>query len=230
MSRTPTSSQPDSRRSAPDDVRLAEMKRRRRHGLIALILSDLRSYVYHVHWHRVSQYPAWRRPLVVLGVVLRFDTLWAVWAFRWKRFFLDWHVPLVPRVIDRFMAVAYQVQIGDHVFVGPGLYLPHGFVVIDGIVEIGANCVLSTWVTLGLRSSSTDGFSFMGPQVGDGLWVGTHSALIGDIRIGNHVSVGAHSMVIHDLPPLCTAAGAPARVIHRVKDGVVERVDPPSRN
>jgi serine O-acetyltransferase len=118
----------------------------------------------------------------------------------------------------------YQVQIGDHVFIGPGLYLPHGFVVIDGFVEIGRNCVISPFVTIGLRNSGESGFSFIGPQAGDYFWVGTHSSLLGDISIGNHTTVGANSMVLSDLPGYCTAAGTPAKLIRQLSREAVEEL------
>jgi serine O-acetyltransferase len=195
--------------------RIAALQQKERPGLGHLLLSDLLTHVYQTRWRPLSNYPGWQRPWQVLCVVMRFDTLWAAWGYRWKRFYLRWHVPILPRIIDRVLAFGYQVQIGDHVYIGPGLYLAHGCVVMDGFVELGSNCVISPWVTFGLRNSKGGGFSFLGPQVGDGLWVGTHTALLGDITIGDQVSVGAHSLVLDDLPSHCTAAGIPAKVMRK---------------
>lgn len=189
-----------------------------------MLLADMRIHIYQVRWRPLSSYPAWQRVFIALAVLLRFDTLWAVWGYRFKRFFLRWQVPILPRLIDRFLATAYQVQIGDHVYIGPGLYIPHGFVVMDGFVEIGRNCTISPFVTFGLRNSAAGGFSFVGPCAGDGLWVGTHSMLLGDIELGDHVTVGANSMLLHDLPGHCTAAGSPAKVVRTFTEAELDQI------
>jgi serine O-acetyltransferase len=196
-------------------MRIAAIREKKRPGLISLMASDLQMHIYQVRWRALRSYPTWQRPLVVLGVLFRLDTLWAVWGYRLKRFFVRSHIPLLPQVIDLVVGIGYQVQIGDHVYIGPGLYIPHGHVVMDGFVELGRNCTISPFVTFGLRNSRGGGFSFLGPRCGDGLWVGTHSALLGDIVLGNHVSVGAHSLVLADLPDYCTAAGVPAKLLRR---------------
>jgi serine O-acetyltransferase len=203
-------------------MRLAALEQRRRPAWFKLAYSDLERNFYQTRWRSLSGCPAWQRPFVALGVIFRFDTLWACWGYRVKRGLLNWHIPVLPRVVDRLLAAFYQVQIGDHVYIGPGLYLPHGMVVIDGFVEIGRNCVISPFVTMGLRNSASGGFSFFGPQAGDGLWVGTHCSLLGDIKIGDHVSIGANSMLIDDLPDYCTAAGSPAKVLRRLSQAEVE--------
>ncbi|MEX2237986.1 MAG: hypothetical protein WEB00_10670 [Dehalococcoidia bacterium] len=205
-------------------TRIRAIEKRERPGIFSLLLSDLLRNVYQTRWRRLATFPAWERPWVILTLILRFDTLWACWAYRWKRFYLNWHIPILPRVIDRFLAVMYQVQIGDHVYIGPGLYLPHGFVVMDGFVEIGRNPVISPYVTFGLRNSQAGGFSFIGPCAGDALWVGTHATLIGDIQLGDHVSIGANSLLIESLPSYCTAAGSPARIIRQFNREEIEEL------
>lgn len=204
--------------------RIAAIASRKRPGTFSLMYLDLLRNIYQTRWRHLSTYPAWQRPWQMLCFILRFDTLWAVWGYRVKRFFLRWGIPVFPRIIDRLLAAGYQVQIGDHVYIGPGLYLPHGFVVIDGFVEIGRNCVISPFVTIGLRNSREGGFSFLGPQAGDGLWIGTHTTLLGDISLGDYCSVGANSMVLSDLPSYCTAAGAPARVIRQLGPAEIDRM------
>jgi serine O-acetyltransferase len=206
-------------------MRIAEIEARQRPSTFHLMHADLLRNIYQTRWRHLDTYPAWQRPWQLLCFILRFDTLWAVWGYRLKRFFLRWHVPVVPRIIDRLLAAGYQVQIGDHVYIGPGLYIPHGFVVIDGFVEIGRNCVISPFATIGLRNSNEGGFSFLGPRAGDALWIGTHATLLGDITLGDHTSIGANSLVLSDLPGYCTAAGTPARIIRQFDREEFERLE-----
>lgn len=50
--------------------------------------------------------------------------------------------------------------------------------------------------------------------IGDDTWLGERVAVIG-AQIGKHCVIGAHSVVTHDIPDYCVAAGAPARIIKR---------------
>jgi acetyltransferase-like isoleucine patch superfamily enzyme len=51
--------------------------------------------------------------------------------------------------------------------------------------------------------------------IGAGSWLGHGTVVLPGVRIGRHVAVGAGSVVATDLPDLCVAAGAPARVLRR---------------
>lgn len=115
-------------------------------------------------------------------------------------------VPVLPRLCHRAAMALAQVCIGDPVVVGPGLYLPHGQVVIDGITEIGSGVVIAPWVTVGLRAGD-----FTGPRLGDGVNLGTGAKVIGAVRIGDGAVVGANAVVVDDVPAGATVTGVPAR-------------------
>ncbi|MFD2361700.1 MULTISPECIES: serine O-acetyltransferase [unclassified Arthrobacter] len=51
------------------------------------------------------------------------------------------------------------------------------------------------------------------PSVGDDCTIGTGATLLGPITVGNDVQIGAHTLVISDLPSGVTAVGAPARIV-----------------
>lgn len=48
-------------------------------------------------------------------------------------------------------------------------------------------------------------------------YCGAKVMIIGGIRIGNNVTIGAGSVVVKDIPDDCVAVGNPARVIKQVK-------------
>lgn len=52
--------------------------------------------------------------------------------------------------------------------------------------------------------------------VGNGSWLGHGTVVLPGARIGEHVVVGANSVVTGDLPDKCVAAGVPARVIRQL--------------
>lgn len=51
-------------------------------------------------------------------------------------------------------------------------------------------------------------------RIGEGSWIGENVCIIG-ASIGKHCTIGANSVVTHDIPDYCVAVGAPARVIKR---------------
>jgi serine O-acetyltransferase len=116
-------------------------------------------------------------------------------------------VPLLPRLAHRLAIATSQVAIGDPVVVRPGLYLLHGQVVIDGLVEVGEGVTIGPWVTIGLRGS------YQGPTIGAGVSIGTGAKLIGPVRIGAGAQIGANAVVLDDVPAGATAVGAPARCV-----------------
>ncbi|MBQ9407576.1 MAG: acyltransferase [Desulfovibrio sp.] len=47
----------------------------------------------------------------------------------------------------------------------------------------------------------------------DYAWIGMNSIILKGVTIGRGAIIGAGSVVTHDVPPLCLAAGVPARVL-----------------
>lgn len=52
--------------------------------------------------------------------------------------------------------------------------------------------------------------------IGENVWTGKNVCIMPGVTIGKGVIVGANSVVTHDLPDNCIAAGAPAKVIGRI--------------
>lgn len=51
------------------------------------------------------------------------------------------------------------------------------------------------------------------PIIGDNVFLGANVTIIGGVRIGNNVEVGAGSVVVKDVPDNCVVAGNPAKII-----------------
>ena len=87
-------------------------------------------------------------------------------------------VPVLPRVAHRLAMASAQVSIGDPVIVHPGVYVVHGQVVIDGLVEIHSGTVISPFVTIGLRGD------LVGPTIGPNVSIGTGAKVLGKVHVG----------------------------------------------
>jgi serine O-acetyltransferase len=117
-------------------------------------------------------------------------------------------IPVVPRLAHRLAIVIAQVSIGDPVVVHPGVYMPHGQVVADGLVEIHSGVDIAPFVTIGLRAGDV-----RGPTIERDVSIGTGAKLIGPVRIGAGARVGANAVVVDDVPAGVTVVGAPARPV-----------------
>jgi serine O-acetyltransferase len=56
------------------------------------------------------------------------------------------------------------------------------------------------------------------PIIGNNVYIGAGAKILGSITIGDNVIIGANAVVTRNVPPNCTVAGVPARIIKR--DGV----------
>jgi len=117
-------------------------------------------------------------------------------------------VPVLPRLAHRLAMALAQVSIGDPVVVQPGVYIVHGQVVADGLVEIESGAVLFPWVTIGLRAGDVQG-----AVIERDVSVGTGAKVIGPVRIGAGARIGANAVVVDDVAPGVTVVGAPARPV-----------------
>lgn len=135
----------------------------------------------------------------------------AVLVYRLQVFFHDAGFKPLATLLSRFNHSIFSVTIGNNVRTTGGLYLAHGYVVIDGIVNLGHSVQIAPFVTIGLTNSEGRPFDLVGPTIGDHVNIGTGSRILGPIRIGDHVKIGANSVVVHDVPSHHTAVGAPAR-------------------
>jgi serine O-acetyltransferase len=136
------------------------------------------------------------------------DAFLAQLLYRAKASMQRREIPVLPRIAHKLAMATAQVSIGDPVVVKPGLYVIHGQIVLDGMVEVGYGAVIAPWVTVGLRAGNV-----RGATIGNGVHLGTGTKVIGPVRIGDNARIGANAVVVDDVPPGVTAIGAPARAI-----------------
>lgn len=117
-------------------------------------------------------------------------------------------VPGLPRLAHRLAMITAQVSIGDPVVMAPGVYIVHGQVVADGLVEIGPGVQLFPWVTIGLKAGQIQGATIEAE-----VSIGTGAKVIGPVRIGAGARVGANAVVVGDVAAGATVAGVPATPI-----------------
>lgn len=131
--------------------------------------------------------------------------------------------PLARWVLAR-LKFRLGISIPPDTDIGPGFYIGHfGGIVVNGQCVIGRNCNISHGVTLG---SANRGPRKGCPVIGDNVYLGPGSKIIGSVRVGDNAAVGANCVVTRDVPENAVVGGAPARVLSwKGSADYVERID-----
>ena len=116
------------------------------------------------------------------------------------------------RIVSQFSRLLTGIEIHPGAKIGRRFFIDHGMgVVIGETAEIGDDVLLYQGVTLGGTGKE---HGKRHPTLGDGVVVGTGAKILGNIMIGDHVKIGAGSVVIRSVPAHSTVVGVPGRVVH----------------
>ncbi len=117
------------------------------------------------------------------------------------------------RIMIRHYSYKFGFQIPFTTKMGKGLYFSHfGTVVINKNVIIGENCNINHNVTIGRQNRGSKKGS---PTIGNFVWMGTGSVIVGKITIGDNVLIAPNSYVNFDVPSNSVVIGNPARIVEK---------------
>jgi acetyltransferase-like isoleucine patch superfamily enzyme len=97
----------------------------------------------------------------------------------------------------------FSITIGDDVWTGHHVYITdqnHGY----------------TDLTRPISQQSQPERSVV---IGNGSWLGHGSIVLPGVTIGEHVVIGANSVVTRDIPSYSVAVGSPAKVVRKYEEG-----------
>ena len=121
----------------------------------------------------------------------------AVVLYRLAHWFKSHRVPVLGPAFARLSLFLTSVDIAPAARIGPGLFISHGTgLVIGNGVRIGRNGTLLHQVTIGAPTGKR--LDLM-PTLGDNVFVGAGSRLIGRIEIGDDVFIGVNCVVAEDI-------------------------------
>lgn len=140
----------------------------------------------------------------------------AILMHRFIHIMYNLKIPFFPRLFSQISRFLTGIEIHPGATIGPGFFIDHGAgVVIGETAEIGDNCVLFHNVTLGGTGKHK---GKRHPTLGNSVAVGTGATILGPVRIGDNVNIGANTFVyMVDIPDNCTVVGTPALIVR--KDG-----------
>jgi len=157
----------------------------------------------------------------VLEIVLCYPGFHAILLHRLAHRLYQWRLTLLARVISQISRFFTHVEIHPGARIGRRFFIDHGSgVVIGETSEIGDDVLIYQGVTLGGTGAER---GKRHPTIGDRVVIGTGAKVLGNIRIGDNVKVGAGSVVVHPVPDNSTVVGVPGRVVRiRPEGGVLE--------
>jgi serine O-acetyltransferase len=150
-----------------------------------------------------------------LEVILTYAGFHALLFYRFAHWLWKKRIPFIPRALSQFARFITGIEIHPGATIGSGMFIDHGMgVVIGETAEIGDNVTLFQGVTLGGTGKQR---GKRHPTLGNHVVVGTGAKVLGPIKIGNYVKIGANAVVLQDVPDHSTVVGIPGRIV-RIKD------------
>ncbi len=163
----------------------------------------------------------------ILEILLAYPGLHAIWLHRIAHALFRRHLPLIPRLISHFNRFVTGIEIHPGAQIGRRFFVDHGMgVVIGETSEVGDDVLVYQGVTLGGTGKQR---GKRHPTIGNNVTLGVGVAVLGAINVGDHVRVGAGSVVIKDVPSYSTVVGVPGRVtaIYDPETGQTEKLPDP---
>ncbi len=175
---------------------------------------DLRRYIKADFEAQEMQHP--------MAARFTFGENWAMFEYIKTLRKLEYYKNTPPRFIGRLLYAWYLLKhrrqclkCDMYIYpniVGEGFKIVHpGYRRVDNVVKsIGKNCTVLPMVLFGKK---TPDVAYGCIEVGDNCYFGTGCTILGPVKIGNNVIVGAGAVVTKDIPDNFTVAGVPAKII-----------------
>jgi serine O-acetyltransferase len=139
----------------------------------------------------------------------------AICVFRYGRWtrsikprLLSYPFKFVYVVLQTLIDILFGINVSVNCDIGPGFYIGHfGCIIVHA--DMGRNCSIGQGVTIGTKGAGkSDGC----PVLGDNVYVGAGAKIIGRIRVGNDVVIGANTVVVKDVPDGMRVTGVAVRM------------------
>lgn len=146
----------------------------------------------------------------ILYVIFLYPGFHALLFYRIAHFFSNLKLKLIARLISQIARFLTGIEIHPGAKIGKRLFIDHGMgIVIGETTTIGDNCTIYHGVTLG--GTGKDKYK-RHPDLGNNVIVGCGAKVLGPIKIGNNVKIGANSVVLKEVPDNSTVVGVPGKI------------------
>lgn len=106
----------------------------------------------------------------------------------------------------------FGIEIKSSTKIGKGFVMCHPYnITITPHAKIGNNVNIMKGATIGLSEGKRKG----APTIGNSVYIGLNSTVIGGITIGDDVLIAPNTFVNEDVPSHSIVIGSPCKIIHR---------------
>lgn len=133
--------------------------------------------------------------------------LHAVWGHRVAKFvYAKLRLRILGRWIAQWVRFWTGVEIHPGAIIGRRVFIDHGMgVVIGATAIVGDDVLMYHGVTLGGKSLERGAKRH--PTIGNGVVLGAHAIVLGDITVGDKARIGAGAIVTKNVKPGATVVG-----------------------
>lgn len=134
------------------------------------------------------------------------------WAIHQRVRVLRWVLCKIYGVINLFVANLTKLWIPPQVTIGEDFHIIHaeGSLSIHPAVVIGNRLGVMHNVTIGTNMTAG------APVIGDDVFIGVNSTVLGPIKIGDRVRIAANTAVTTNVPSDSVVVGSPAKIYRRL--------------
>ena len=150
----------------------------------------------------------------ILGQAYTHPGMMAVIVFRYGGWVRNCPIPILKQLLNahyqylyNFIRFRFQMEIPRDTVIGPGFRMDHyGGTLINSQAVIGKNFTASKGLLIGQTETGA-------PILGDDINCGVDVKIIGNIRLGSCMKIGAGSVVTRTFEGRAIIAGVPAKVL-----------------
>lgn len=147
----------------------------------------------------------------LIYVILLYQGFHVLILYRIGHFLYKHKLYFLARLISQIARFLTGIEIHPGAKIGRRLFIDHGMgIVIGETATIGNDCTIYHGVTLG--GTGKDKYK-RHPDIGNNVMVGCGAKVLGPIKIGDNVKIGANAVVTKDTQDNSTVVGVPGRVL-----------------
>ena len=127
---------------------------------------------------------------------------------------------IVAAILRQLNRVLFSCDISVGASIDPSCSFYHSGLgcVIHSNAVVGEECTFFQHVTLGAAWHPGGGTHDGAPRIGRRVMLGAGCIALGDIEVGDDVTIGANAVVTKSVPAGCVVAGVPARIIKQAAE------------
>jgi serine O-acetyltransferase len=155
----------------------------------------------------------------VLTTIFMTQGFWASTVYRFSRGLVHGMRPGIVRktlkiftaLMQKVMEIVTGICIPRECNIGEGFYIGHfGAIILPRYGRFGRNCNIGQNVTIGI---AVKGVKRWTPVIGNRVFIGAHSVIVGNISVGDDAMICAGSVLTRPVPARAVVMGNPAKVV-----------------